>query len=79
MIESDWIKQIKARGLGGVFGVLLDIIEPLGPLGAQLLWVAQPTMRIFGAEEILGHVAQALEEPGGIERIRHLLNDDARE
>jgi hypothetical protein len=79
MIESGWIKQIKARGLDGVFGVLLDIIEPLGPLGAQILWVAQPTVRIFGADEILGHVAQALEEPGGIEQIRSLLNDDTRE
>jgi hypothetical protein len=75
MTESDWIKQIKARGLGGAFSVLLDIIEPLGPLGAQILWVAQPTLRVFGAGETLDHVAQALEEPGGIGRIRSLLND----
>jgi len=79
MGEPDWIKQIKERGLGGAFAVFLDIIEPLGPLGAQILWVAQPTMRVFGAAETLGQVAQALEEPGGIERIRTLLNDDARE
>jgi hypothetical protein len=75
MTEMDWIKQIKARGLGGAFGVLLDIIEPMGPLGAQILWVAQPTLRVFGAGETLGHMAQALEEPGGIERLRSLLND----
>lgn len=75
MVESDWIKQIKARGLGGAFGVLLDIIEPLGPLGAQILWVAQPALRVFGAGETLDHMAQVLEEPGGIERIRSLLND----
>ena len=79
MTESDWIKQIKAHGLGGTFAVFLDIIEPLGPLGAQILWVAQPTLRVFGTGETLDHVAQALEEPGGIERIRSLLNDDTRE
>jgi hypothetical protein len=75
MVEPNWVKQIKVRGLGGAFGVFLDILEPLGPLGAQLLWVAQPTLRVFGAGETLNEVAQALEEPGGIERIRSLLND----
>jgi hypothetical protein len=76
MIESNWIAEVKARGLGGALDVLLDVLEPLGPLGAQLLWVAQPVSGLAGASEAIGKIAQALEEPGGVEQIRQQLHDE---
>ncbi len=74
MNESDWIQQAKSRGLEGALRLTLDALEPLGPLGAQLIWVAQPALRLLGAGESLGQLAQALEEPGGIDRLRRLLD-----
>ena len=57
--ETQIIDAIKQRGLSDALRVFLDIIEPLGIVGAQVLWIAQP-----------------LEEPGGIDRLRALLDED---
>lgn len=72
---NDWIKQAKSRGLTDPLRLLLDVLEPLGPLGAQLLYVAQPASRLLGAADGLRQLAEALEEPGGIERLRHRLDE----
>jgi hypothetical protein len=71
----DWIDEIRARGLTDALRVALDALEPLGPVGAQLLWVAQPVSGLVGGREIVGKLAEALEEPGGVERLRQLLDD----
>lgn len=76
MTHQDWIGQIKARGWGNAFSALLDVIEPLGPLGAQLLWVAQPAMGLFGLGNMLADIAQILETPGGVERLRRALDEE---
>jgi hypothetical protein len=72
---NDWIKQAKLRGLANPLRVLLDVLEPLGPLGAQLLYVAQPVSRLMGASDGVRQLAETLEEPGGIERLRRLLDE----
>jgi len=76
----DWIEKIRARGWGDAFSTALDVLEPLGPLGAQLLWVAQPAAHWLGGwGESLGELALALEDPDGIERLRELLEQDDNE
>jgi hypothetical protein len=72
---NDWIKQIKARGLAYPLRVLLDVLEPLGPLGAQMLYIAQPASRVLGASDGVRQLAEMLEQPGGIERLRQLLDE----
>ncbi|HLV37444.1 MAG TPA: hypothetical protein VKY59_20160 [Spirillospora sp.] len=72
---SDWIQQAKVRGFAAPLRILLDVLEPLGPLGAQVLYVAQPVSRVLGASEAVRHLAEALEEPGGIDRLRERLDD----
>lgn len=80
MVEFEWIKEIRARGWGDAFSAALDVLEPLGPLGAQVLWIAQPAARLIGGwGEWFGVLAQALDEPGGIERLRQALDEDRRE
>ncbi len=75
-IMDDWIHEIRARGWGSVLITALDVLEPLGPVGAQMLWIAQPAARLIGGwGDAVGGLAQALEEPGGIERLRQLLDD----
>ena len=77
MAEYEWIGKIKARGWGDALSTALDILEPFGPLGAQLLWVAQPAAHwIGGWGEPLGALAQALEAPDGVERLRAMLDDE---
>jgi hypothetical protein len=70
-----WIEGVRARGLGNALSVALDVLEPLGPLGAQLLWVAGPALGLFVSRDALGSLANALEEPGGIERLREQLEE----
>lgn len=72
----DWIEGLRARGLEQAFCTALDVLEPFGPLGAQLIWVAQPAIYIIGRDlwrEALTELAEALEEPGGVERLRQRL------
>lgn len=70
----NWIDQARQRGLGGVLGLAFDVLEPLGPLAAQLLWVAQPAASLFGWRQTVGGLARALEEPGGLDHLRQRLH-----
>ena len=75
--EYAWVEKIRARGWGDAFSTALDVLEPLGPLGAQLIWVAQPAAHwIGGWGDSLGELARALEDPDEIERLREILEQD---
>jgi hypothetical protein len=73
----NWIDQARQRGLGGALGLALDVLQPLGPLAAQLLWVAQPAASLFGWRQTVGGLARALEEPGGLDQLRQRLHSDS--
>jgi hypothetical protein len=77
--NSDWIIRAKARGFDGALAMLCDALAPLGPLGAQILWVMQPLSGWFGWRDAVGGLAEALEEPDGIERLRQRLEADLPE
>ena len=77
MAEYEWVEKIRARGWENALSLALDVLEPLGPLGAQQLWVAQPAARVNGGwYDALAGLAQTLEEPGGVEHLRRLLDED---
>lgn len=80
MGEQELVQEIRARGWGDAFSAALDVLQPLAPLGAQLLWVAQPAAGLIGGwGEMIGTLARTLEEPGGIERLRQALEDEEAE
>jgi hypothetical protein len=74
--QYDWLRAARADGWGDWLGLALDALEPLGPLGAQLIWTAQPALSLFVRRDALTALAQSLESPGGIEALRRLLEDD---
>jgi hypothetical protein len=74
--DHDWIRAAKAHGWGDLLGVALDALAPLGPLGAQLVWTAQPALGLFVRRDTLVSLARSLEAPGGIEALRRVLEDD---
>ena len=69
----EWVTQLQARGLGDALGLALDVLEPLGVLGAQLIWVAQPVLGVWFNRDMVRSIAQTLETPGEVEHIRHFL------
>ena len=69
----DWVTQLQTRGLGDALGLALDVLEPLGVLGAQLIWVAQPVLGIWFNRNTVQSIAQTLETPGEVEYIRRFL------
>lgn len=69
----DWVQQARARGLTGALQLALDVLEPLGPLGAQVIWAAQPLLGTVVDRRLLYGLAQALDEPGGIAELRRHL------
>lgn len=70
-----WAQQARARGLAGALRLALDVLEPLGPLGAQAIWVAQPLLGAVIGRDALHALAQALDEPGGVAALRRHLED----
>ncbi len=76
--RTDWLTQLHKRDLDGPLGVALDALAPLGPLGAQLLYVAQPLLGIMGGHlwrDAAAGIAQALEKPGGVDALRAQLDE----
>ena len=75
-----WIDVARRRGLTGALDLVFDVLEPVGPLGAQMLYVVQPMAGVFGWRQAVGEIAIALEEPGGVAALRRQLHaEDAGE
>ena len=74
--EHVWIKAAKEQGLGGAVRVVLDVLEPVAPLAAGLLWVMQPFAGLFGARSAIGDLADILDTSSGVENLRQQLNEN---
>jgi len=72
--DHPWIDAARSRGLTGALDLMFDVLEPVGPLGAQVLYVVQPLAGIFGWRQAVGDIATALEEPGGVDGLRRTLH-----
>lgn len=68
-----WAQRLRAARLDGLIGALLDAAEPLGPLGAQLLWIAQPTLGLLVPRDEIASLARLIEAPGGVAWVREQL------
>ena len=69
------IHRVKSRGLDSTALLLLDAIEPLAPVLAQSLWMAQPFATPFNARDAVAELAEALETPEGVTNLRRQLAD----
>ena len=68
-----WAERLDAAGLGGLAATLLDAAEPLAPLGAQALWVAQPALGLVLPRDAVADLARVLDAPGGVAWLRERL------
>jgi len=68
-----WSARLRALRLDGVAGALLDATEPLGPLGAQALWIALPGLAWLAPRDEVAALARVLEAPGGVAWLRDQL------
>lgn len=70
---SVWRQRLRATPLADLLALVLDAAEPLGPLGAQALWVAQPALGLLMSREAVADLAQVLETPDGVAWLRAQL------
>lgn len=70
---ASWSKRLHRARLDGPVGTLLDVCEPLGPIGAHLLWIAQPTLGLVMPREEVAALARLLEQPDGLAWLREQL------
>lgn len=78
MGHTQWIEAVNARGWGGAVRTALDVLEPLGVIGAQMLIIAQPAWNAITPihwRGALGDLAHALENPDALERLRESLGE----
>ncbi len=76
---SNWRVRLRAWGLDGLVAALLEAFEPLSPLGAQVLYVAQPTLGLFVSRDSVGQWARLLEDPSNMVWLRERLTQDERD
>lgn len=67
---SVWRQRLRTTPLADLVTLVLDAAEPLGPLGAQVLWAAQPALGLLISRDVVADLAQVLEMPGGIAWLR---------
>lgn len=70
---TNWGARLQTWGMDGLVAALLEAAEPLSPLGAQVLYVAQPTLGVFFPTEAVDRWAQALEDPANVAWLRSRL------
>jgi hypothetical protein len=75
--QPGWLEAAKAHGWSDIARAGLDALAPLGPLGAQLVWVSQPVLGLFVRRDRLASLAEALETPEGLAALRRRLDDEA--
>jgi hypothetical protein len=63
-LARNWQQRAEQAGLGDVSSAVMEALQPLAPLAAQLLWVAQPTFGLIGRGAAIGALAEMLEHPG---------------
>lgn len=72
----EWIERAKQNGWTGALRLTLDALAPLGVLGAQAMWVLQPTLGTFFGRDTLHDLASILEDPDELAQVRRQLDDD---
>lgn len=70
---TTWGARLRAWGLEGMAAALLEAAEPLSPLGAQVLYVAQPTLGVFFPSQAVDRWARVLEDPANVAWMRARL------
>lgn len=71
------IERIKDAGWGDALLTVLDLIEPVGIVGAQFLYVVQPMARLMGDRQgEISTLAGLLETPEGFASLRQILSDE---
>lgn len=76
-----WRARFADLGLESQFEVLGEVLRPLGPLAAQMLWVVQPTLGIFDGDlsKEAGALADLLHDPTALDQLLSHVAADAPE
>ena len=61
-----WAARLEALGMGGLMSALLHAMRPVAPLGAGMLWIAQPALGLFIDRDDVAGWARVLEDPDAL-------------
>ena len=57
------------NGMGGILALFRESLRPLSPLVAQIAWIAQPTLSLFGEGDSMASLAMLLDPDEATEAI----------
>lgn len=72
-----WAQRLKAFGLGPLAAACLQAGRALTPLAAQALYITQPLASPWLSKQVLGDLAQLLEEPEQTAAFIQWLQDES--
>lgn len=71
-----WAGGLRAWRLAGVVDAFLDSAGPIGVIGAQVLWTAQPILSRWLPEDEISALAHLIDAPEGIAWLREQLSSE---
>ena len=71
------VRRLRAWEMNGLAASLLEAGGPLGVLGAQAIYFAQPFLTPFVVEDEVTAFAQWLENPAALRALAHRLTEEA--
>lgn len=75
-VQKQWILRLKETGMLGLAEVSFAAMQPVSPLVAQMLYIAQPVARKFDRQRTLLQFAELLEDPDAFAQFRVRLNGE---
>jgi hypothetical protein len=74
------VERFKRAGWGDALLAALDLIEPVGIVGAQFLYIVQPMARLMGDRQgEISTLAGLLETPEGFATLRQMLESEDKD
>lgn len=64
-----WASRLQKWGIGGVAPLAVEVLRPLGFLGAQAVHMLAPILTAFTSPAEVERLARLLESPGALDRL----------
>jgi len=74
-IRRIWVDSLHRWGVQDFVALILDAVEPLAPVFAQILFVTQPLVRPFIADEKINALVDILDNPKEVQTFLDMLQE----
>ena len=72
---GEWAARLERWGMVPIAPILLQVLQPLGFVGSQLVLFAQPLLTLFADAQSFEELSSLLDDPDALGQIERQLTD----